>query len=191
MSADSTDVPSAWTDFRSLTGRSLLELSQSKPTLLVFLRHAGCTFCREALADLAARRPEIEASGSQVAIVYQEQPELMRPLLEKQGLADIEQFSDPDRRMYEAFQLHKASFLKLFGLKTFVRGFQAAITGGHGFGGVTSDVYQMPGAFLVHQGRIIREFRHEAPSDRPDYCELLPLPASKTSEVAGGASVPR
>jgi len=49
---------------------------------------------------------------------------------------------------------------------------KAAITGGHGFGGVTSNVYQMPGAFLVKDGRVIREFRHQSPSDRPDYSEL-------------------
>jgi len=163
---------SAWTGFRSLTGKTLQELSESKPTLLVFLRHAGCTFCREALADLAARRQEIEARGSQLAIVYQESADGMRPLLEKYQLTGIEQFSDPERKMYEAFQLHLATFGQLFGLKTFIRGFKAAITGGHGFGGVTSNVYQMPGAFLVKDGRVIREFRHPSPSDRPDYVEL-------------------
>jgi hypothetical protein len=42
-------------------GVTLNELSRISPVLLVFLRHAGCTFCREALADLAARRPEIES----------------------------------------------------------------------------------------------------------------------------------
>jgi hypothetical protein len=171
MSAVSTGE-SAWTGFRSLTGRTLQELSDSKPTLLVFLRHAGCTFCREALADLAAQRKEFGARGSQVAIVYQESAEGMRPLLEKHELSGIEQFSDPERKMYEAFQLHLATFGQLFGLKTFIRGFKAAITGGHGFGGVTSNVYQMPGAFLVHQGRVVREFRHQSPSDRPDYSEL-------------------
>jgi hypothetical protein len=172
MSADTIDASSAWSDFHSLTGRTLLEVSEAKPTLLVFLRHAGCTFCREALADLAVRKTEIESRGSQIAIAYQEAPEGMRPLLEKCGLAGIEQFSDPDRRMYDAFQLHLATFGQLFSLKTFVRGFKAAITGGHGFGGVTSNVYQMPGAFLIHRGKVLREFRHQAPSDRPDYSEL-------------------
>jgi len=143
----------------------------------VFLRHAGCTFCREALADLAVARAAIEARGSQLAIVYQETPEGMRPLLDKYGLADVEQFSDPDRSMYEAFQLHLTSFGNLFSVKTFVRGFKAALKDGHGFGGVTSNVYQMPGVFLVHEGRVVREFRHQAPSDRPDYSGLAcPLP---------------
>ena len=37
-------------------GESLLELSQSSPRLVVFLRHAGCIFCRESLADLRDRQ---------------------------------------------------------------------------------------------------------------------------------------
>jgi hypothetical protein len=172
MSNGATGSESAWTGFRSLTGRTLQELSETKPTLVVFLRHAGCTFCREALADLAQRRSEIESRGSQIAIVYQESAEGMRPLLEKHGLSAIEQFSDPQRKLYEAFQLHLATLRQLFGLKTFWRGFKAAITSGHGFGGVTSNVYQMPGAFLLKDGKVIREFRHRSPSDRPDYTEL-------------------
>ncbi len=161
-----------WTDFRSTTGRTLQELSDQRPTLLVFLRHAGCTFCREALADLAARKAEIAAKGSQLAIVYQEVPEGMRPLLEKYGLTDVAQFSDPQRQLYDSFQLHLGSLGQLFNLKTFLRGFKAAITSRHGFGAVSSNVYTMPGAFLVHRGQVVREFRHKTASDRPDYTAL-------------------
>jgi peroxiredoxin len=161
-----------WTDFPAVSGRTLGQISEARPTLLVFLRHSGCTFCREALADLRDRRSEIEARGTQIAIVYQESPEGMRPLLERQGLSDVEQFSDPDRRLYDAFELHLGTLGQLFNLSTFVRGFKAAITSRHGFGSISSNVYQMPGAFLVHRGRIVREFRHKTASDRPDYTAL-------------------
>ena len=43
------------------------------------------------------------------------------------------------------------TFRQLFNWRTFIRGFTVAITSGHGFGGITSNVYQMPGAFLVHR----------------------------------------
>ncbi|HVJ68030.1 MAG TPA: SelL-related redox protein [Caulifigura sp.] len=161
-----------WTDIRSVAGRTLQEISESKPTLIVFLRHSGCTFCREALADLHARRANIESRGSQIAIVYQESPEGMRPLLEKYAMADVEQFSDPERQIYAAFKLELGSLGQLFNLKTFFRGFQAAITSRHGFGAIKSNVYQMPGAFLIHRGKVLREFRAESASDRPDYTEL-------------------
>jgi hypothetical protein len=30
----------------------------------------------------------------------------------------------------------------------------------------------MPGAFLVLNGKIVREYRHETAASRPDYCKL-------------------
>ncbi len=172
MSDKSTDAGVPWTEYRAVSSRSLQEISDSRPTLLVFLRHSGCTFCREALADLQARRAEIEAAGSQIAIVYQETPAGMRALLETYGMKDVEQFSDPQRSLYESFHLHLGSLGQLFNFKTFVRGFKAAITSRHGFGMTTSNVFQMPGAFLVHHGQVVKEFRHQTASDRPDYAEL-------------------
>ena len=52
---------------RTQQGSTLLELSKQAPVLLVFLRHTGCTFCREALADLAADEDTfIDVKNSQV-----------------------------------------------------------------------------------------------------------------------------
>ena len=172
MSTTESVTPVEWGALRAVSGRSLQEITDAKPTLIVFLRHSGCTFCREALADLHARLGEIESRGSQLAIVYQESPEGMRPLLEKYGMESIEQFSDPERRIYSAFKLQLGSLGQLFNIRTFVRGFKAAITSRHGFGSPTSNVYQLPGAFLVHRGKVLREFRAAAASDRPDYGEM-------------------
>jgi hypothetical protein len=30
----------------------------------------------------------------------------------------------------------------------------------------------MPGAFLIHNARLVRAFRHQDAADRPDYCAL-------------------
>jgi hypothetical protein len=30
----------------------------------------------------------------------------------------------------------------------------------------------MPGAFLIHDARVLRAFRHQDAADRPDYCTL-------------------
>ena len=42
--------------------------------MLVFLRHFGCTFCRETLADVARHRDAIAATGAQVAFVHMSRP---------------------------------------------------------------------------------------------------------------------
>ncbi len=51
-------------------GVNLASLSLFGPVLVVFLRHSGCTFCRESLADIARGRAAIEANGTRIVIVH-------------------------------------------------------------------------------------------------------------------------
>lgn len=51
-------------------GVSLAEISRQGPAIVVFLRHAGCTFCREALADIATRRARIVSAGARTVLVH-------------------------------------------------------------------------------------------------------------------------
>ena len=39
-------------------------------------------------------------------------------------------------------------------------------------GKLVGDGFQMPGVFLLRNGRIEKAFRHQTAADRPDYCEL-------------------
>ena len=55
---------------RTQDGVSVAELSDQTPVLLVFLRHFGCTFCREALADVSARRNEFKANDARLVLVH-------------------------------------------------------------------------------------------------------------------------
>jgi hypothetical protein len=52
------------------------------------------------------------------------------------------------------------------------RGFNVAILRRFGFGLPRNDTRQMPGVFLIREGRVVREYRHEYASDRPDYVAL-------------------
>ena len=40
-------------EVRTEDGVSLGDLSATAPVLLIFLRHSGCTYCRQTLSDLA------------------------------------------------------------------------------------------------------------------------------------------
>ena len=51
----------AFASIRTESGVSLLALTEASPVLLVFLRHFGCSFCRQALSQVASLRPELEA----------------------------------------------------------------------------------------------------------------------------------
>lgn len=161
-------------------GQSLDALSRQAPHLVVFLRHLGCTFCREALADLSAHRTEIESRGTRIAIVHMSPDAAASQFFAKYNLADVSRISDPDRALYNAFELRRGTLGQLFGWRSFLRGFSAGVLNGHGVGTLMGDGFQMPGAFIVRNGAIVRAFRHRAASDRPDYCELAAPMAANT-----------
>jgi peroxiredoxin len=183
----------ALSSVRSQRRETLFDLSQEAPVLAVFLRHSGCTFCREALADLSSRRAEIEAAGVRLALVHMGDNESAGRVFARYGLEDVDRFSDPQRRLYRAFGLMRANFWQLFGPKVWWRGFQAAVLARHGLGKLVGDGFQMPGAFLIYRGNLLVSFRHRTAADRPDYvalaCDLTPV--NRARPAGRGATVAR
>ena len=156
------------------SGESLFNLSMEKPVLLVFLRHFGCTFCREALADIANSRDEIEEMGIQIVFVHMTENEIANRYVNRYGLEGNAHISDPECRFYRAFGLLKGSFTQLFGLQSWIRGFKAGVLDGHGVGThQLGDGFQMPGVFVISDGEIKESFIHKMASDRPDYMDLV------------------
>jgi peroxiredoxin len=147
--------------------------SFKKPVLLVFLRHFGCTFCREALADIAKKRTVIEQGGVEIVFVHMADNETAERYFTRYRLEGVVHVSDPTCAFYAAFGLVKANMTQLFGLQFWIRGFQAGLLDGHGAGQVIGDGFQMPGVFVIRDGEIIERFVHKLPSDRPDYSRLL------------------
>ncbi|MDX2117822.1 MAG: SelL-related redox protein [Planctomycetota bacterium] len=158
---------------RDQRGTSLGSLSEGAGVLVVLLRHAGCTFCREALADLARDRAEIERSGTRIVLVTQSSEAKAAAEATRYGLVDVSRISDPDRNLYRAFGLRRGTLGELFGARVWVRGFSAGILARHGVGGLDGDGFQMPGAFVLKDRRVIRAYRHRDAADRPEYCELV------------------
>lgn len=156
---------------RDQHGKSLLELSQTSPTLVTFLRHQGCTFCREALADLSKQRADIEAKGIQLAIVHMSDDADIAPLISRHNLQDISRFADPTCALYQSFALPRGHLAQLFGPKVMLRAIPALLAG-NGFSVINGDGYQMPGVFLIKNGEIISAYRHQTAADRPAYNEL-------------------
>jgi peroxiredoxin len=154
-------------------GNDLYSLSNERPVLLVFLRHFGCTFCREALADLAKKRESIQAAGSELVFVHMSHPPIADRYFSRFNLEGIQHISDPECDYYEAFGLTKGKFTQLFGLQVWLRGFSAGVVQGHGIGRELGDGFQMPGVFVIQDGQIKESFIHKLASDRPDYEQLV------------------
>ena len=162
------------------SGRRLLDLSADSPVLLVFLRHAGCTFCRETLADLSKYRSRIESNATRIVIVHMGEPESMESLLERNDLIDVDRIVDANQDLYRTFGLKRGTLRQLFGLTVWNRAFLGGALARHGIGFIQGDSTQMPGLFLIHQGSILRRFRHRSVADRPDYTTLgVPLATAK------------
>ena len=161
----------AITDIRSHRNASLLEISTDSPTLIIFLRHAGCTFCREALSDLQEHRRQIESAGTAIAIVHMGDPMDGTLMLEKYGLGGVHRFSDPSCILYRAFGLGRGEFTQLFSPKTATRGIQALLQG-HGIGRLQGDGFRMPGTFTMIQGKIVEAHRSESAADIPNYVAM-------------------
>lgn len=152
-------------------GSTLAELSGEQTLLVVFLRHSGCTFCREALSDLRKRRATIEESGGRIVLVHLGDEPSARSFFDRYELGDVSRISDPGRVLYRAFRLARGTFLELLGPRVVVRGIAATLAG-HGAGPSGGDGFQMPGAFVVRDGRVIAGRPHRDAADRPDYVGL-------------------
>lgn len=165
-------------EFHDQHGVSLLDRSRQSPVLVVFLRHSGCPFCRQTLGDLRAHRGKIERTGSKIALVHMAPAETAGAWFAEYELDDVSRFSDPERVLYRAFDLHDGSLIQVMGPQTWLRGFKAVVTEGHFFGLPAGHEMQLPGTFLILDGRILRAFRHQSSADRPDYADLATCDAA-------------
>lgn len=170
------------------SGQSLWDLTQDQPALVVCLRHTGCTFCKQALSDLADQRTRIERSGVRIVLVHMSSDAAAERFFAGYGLADTPRISDPDRSLYRALGLSRGSFVSLLGLRVWYRG---ALAGMRGFwpGRPSGDGFQMPGAFLVHRGLVVRSYRHGYASDRPDYARLCDSDACRPTGQGHAATI--
>lgn len=153
-------------------GQTIKEISNQQPVLLVFLRHFGCTFCREALADISKERANIEGMGSKLIFVHMTDDGTAERYFNRYDLENAVHISDPEKKFYRNFGLLKGNFNQLFGLQSWIRGFSAGVVDGHGVGPQLGDGFQMPGVFVIFQNDIKESFIHKLASDRPNYLEL-------------------
>jgi peroxiredoxin len=161
----------AFDDVRSQRGRTIGELSATGGVLLLFIRHAGCTFCREALAELAAARQPLEAKGLKLAVAHMSAVDTASALLARYGLDGVDHFSDPDCRLFRAFNLARGSFWQVLGPAVWFRGLPALLR--HGIGKIDGDGFQLGGAFLIRNGKVVAVQRLATSAERADLSALL------------------
>jgi peroxiredoxin len=174
MITDHQVNPSLLSRMHCNTGESVQDISSREPIMLIFLRHFGCMFCKEALAEISENRSSIEAQGVTLIFVHMSPFEVADRYFEKFKLNGVIHVSDPECRYYTAFGLMKGNFSQLFGLRVWMRGFSGPLPKGYlpEQSKTLGDSFQMPGVFVIHDNFIKSKYVHKLASDRPDYVEL-------------------
>ena len=166
------------------SNENLMQLTNQKPVFLIFLRHFGCVFCKEALHDLAEKKGLFDVKGIQMVFVHMSEEDLAEQYFKNYGLEGVSHISDPTCNYYSAFGITKGTFSQLYGLRTWIRGFAAKRAGFElEMAKSLGDSTQMPGIFLIRFGKIIEKFIHKNASDRPDYEKLISVAESKIAEA--------
>ncbi|MCH2187007.1 hypothetical protein MK280_14165, partial [Myxococcota bacterium] len=86
--------------------------------LLVFLRHFGCIFCREMVADIRAAK-ESDPDYPEVLFFFQGTPTEGRAFL-RRDWPDVRAIADAEQVFYEDFGVNQGSFLQIFGPRAFL-----------------------------------------------------------------------
>lgn len=161
--------------FHTETGRSLLDLMDGSPVLLVFLRHFSCSFCAQALDRVGRVRAQIEAKGVRPVFVHLGTPERAKPYFDYYHLSDVERISNPEATLYQLpfFGLGRTNpYLHFLNWRVWAGWLKGALFK-YGIGMIKEDAEQMPGVFFLKDRKIVRAFRHKTIADEPDYLKLV------------------
>jgi hypothetical protein len=169
------EMAGALREYRTETGRTLLELVDESPVLLIFLRHFGCSFCRQTLDDVSRIRTQIEGQGVRPVFVHLGSPERAKPYFDYYHLSDIERVSDPEASLYArpVFALPRKNVFSNFLVPAVWAGWLKGAVRKYGIGMIKEDADQMPGIFYLRNRAIVRAFRYKTIADEPDYLKLI------------------
>ena len=170
-----TEMAGVLREYRTETGRTLLDLVDESPLLLIFLRHFGCSFCRQTLDDVSKIRSQIEGRGVRPVFVHLGSPDRAKPYFDYYHLADIERVSDPEASLYASsvFKVPRKNVLTQFLVPGVWKAWLQGAVQEHGIGLVKEDASQMPAVFYLQKRAIVRAYRYRTIADQPDYLTLI------------------
>ncbi len=146
-----------------------MKQSYSRPVLVIFLRHAGCTFCREMLSDLKQNVAAIEDRNIQTYLVHMgaNTGSRFECRFHLEGLpSSWKRLSDPGRALYQIAGLERGRLGQIFSPSSLWRGFVAGVIKGKGVGALEGDGFMMPGAFMWSQGELVFEWKPQTAGER-------------------------
>lgn len=151
---------------RTSQNKTLYELSVNHNILLVFVRHFGCTFCRETVSELAKIDKAIVDKNLTLVFVHMSDRDYGDEFFSKYYDHPVHHISDPGRALYKSLNLKRGTFYQIFGPKTWIRGIYVGLFKGYGLGKIEGDSLQLGGVFILSKGQIVFEQKAKCASDQ-------------------------
>jgi AhpC/TSA antioxidant enzyme len=151
---------------RNLTGATFAEAVCAEPTLVVFLRHFGCLFCREVVRDLR-EVSESDPGYPRVVFVHQGTPSEGDTFFARLW-PEVDAISDPSARLYRHFGVERGNLAQMFGPRSTACAVRAMVKG-NGIGKKVGDGWTLPTVFLVDDRKIVWIYNGEHAGDHPDW----------------------
>jgi len=181
MSPNASDL-TALRATKTASGASLETLAAHGPLVLVFLRHFGCPLCQEMVADVAARRAAMAASGTTVVFVHMHPEPQAAAFFTRFGVQDLQRVSDPGRTLYRAFGVPRVGPTSWLDPGTWRSYFRTIVRGHHRPGYVGGDIGQASGVVRLVDGRIERVDVPAGMTSRADFDDLLACPVQPAAQ---------
>jgi len=136
------------------------------PTILVLLRHLGCLFCQDHLAQLRAHADEVEAAGGQIAVISFAAPQHVDRFARALDHPYL-WLSDPARVSYRAFRVGRGGALNPFSNTDLWQNFLSTLRG-RPWLPQQPDIWQLGADFVFDaDGVLTMAHRCRSSHDRP------------------------
>jgi hypothetical protein len=152
-------------DGRNVQGTLGDELGET-PTLLVFLRHFGCIFCREAIKDLRDIRDRHPDYPS-IMFFHQGTPQEGDHFFDRLW-PQARAVPDIPKTFYDAFEVPRGGLREMFGPEVWACGVRAAAKG-NTIGMKSGDPWTMPVFVLVQGDQVLWRYTGRHAGDHPDF----------------------
>lgn len=153
-------VPTAEFDPREKEDFLQSEFPHGSQQLLVFLRHSGCNFHKEAIEKLE----KLPLSKAKLHIVHMGREEKPKYLAKESPLQSARWISDPELKLYSLFEIPKANWGQILNFRVLWNALRAFLKG-HSVGKLEGDGFQMHAAFLIKDQKIYKTYASRDVSD--------------------------
>jgi peroxiredoxin len=144
---------------------------KDRPTILAFVRHFGCVFCREQVTELNREKAKIDQQGGQLVVVGSGTPNFVRGFREQTGFEGTV-LCDPSVQSYKQAGM-KRGFFTVINPLTAARGL-ASMARGFRQGRVQGDAFQEGGVLVVRPpDQLVYKQVSSSAGDHPPAAEVI------------------